>query len=99
MLTEPISNLLRALLRTSRVLLTTMCMGKRNGEVVMTRRRGITRWLNRLKGFGFIEAEEGCVEVFTHYTQPDNGAFDGLYQLDTSKSSSFSSKFSGMKLR
>ncbi len=53
----------------------------RTGEVSMTRRRGIAKWLNRLKGFGFIEADNGCADVFTHYAEPENNGFDGLYHL------------------
>lgn len=48
----------------------------------MTRRRGIAKWLNRLKGFGFIETESGCADVYTHYAEPQNNGFDGLYHLE-----------------
>lgn len=65
----------------------------------MTRRRGIAKWLNRLKGFGFIEAGEGCVEVFTHYAEPENNGFDGLYHLENGKDMTFGRSFGRGKLR
>ena len=71
----------------------------RTGEVSMTRRRGIAKWLNRLKGFGFIEADSGCVDVYTHYSEPENNGFDGLYHLDGGQDKRFGRAFGNNKLR
>ena len=47
----------------------------------MSRKREIVKWFQRLKGYGFIEAEDGAVDVFTHYTIEDsNNNFRHLYQ-------------------
>ena len=65
----------------------------------MTRRRGIAKWLNRLKGFGFIEADVGCADVFTHYAEPENSGFDGLYHLENGKDILFGRTLRRGKLR
>ncbi|MGB1251783.1 MAG: cold shock domain-containing protein [Candidatus Promineifilaceae bacterium] len=47
----------------------------------MSRKREIVKWFQRLKGYGFIEAEDGAVDVFTHYTIEDgSNSFRHLYQ-------------------
>lgn len=45
----------------------------------MTRKRGIVKWFNRLKGFGFVEPESGSSDVFLHYS-----VIDGEGYRDTS---------------
>ena len=50
-------------------------------EWLMSRKREIVKWFQRLKGYGFIEAEDGAVDVFTHYTIDDSSnSFRHLYQ-------------------
>ena len=42
----------------------------------MTRKRGIVRWMDRLKGFGFIEAQEGTSDIFIHFSKLEDGYTD-----------------------
>lgn len=46
------------------------------------RRRGIVKWFDKRKGFGFIEPEEGGKEVFVHYTSIDGEGYRNLYEGD-----------------
>ena len=47
----------------------------------MSRKREIVKWFQRLKGYGFIKADDGAVDVYTHYTTEDsNNSFRYLYQ-------------------
>lgn len=49
----------------------------------MTRKRGIVKWFNRLKGYGFIEPEENdSADVFVHYSAIDGEGYRNFYQGD-----------------
>ncbi len=42
--------------------------------------RGLMKWLKRIRGFGFIEPEEGSVDVYTHYGSEEPIKNEGQYQ-------------------
>lgn len=48
----------------------------------MGRKRGIVKWFNLLKGFGFIEPEEGGSELFVHYSALDEDESRNLNEGD-----------------
>ncbi len=48
----------------------------------MNRKRGIVKWFNRLKGFGFIEPEEGGADIFVHYSAIDGEGYRNLHEGD-----------------
>ncbi len=49
----------------------------------MSRKRGIVRWFNRLKGFGFIQPEEdGQNDIFVHYSQIEGEGYRNLFEGD-----------------
>lgn len=48
----------------------------------MDKKIGIVKWFNRLKGYGFIEPEEGGNEVFVHYSAIDGEGYRNLYEGD-----------------
>jgi CspA family cold shock protein len=58
------------------------CTAKIMGANAMGRKRGIVKWFNRLKGFGFIEPEEGGSDVFVHYSAIDGDGYRNLQEGD-----------------
>lgn len=48
----------------------------------MIRKRGIVKWFNRLKGFGFIEPDDGGSEVFVDYSAIDSNKYRNLREGD-----------------
>ncbi len=50
------------------------------GGITMARKRGIVKWFNRLKGFGFIEPEDGTDDIFVHYTALDGEGYSDLQE-------------------
>lgn len=47
-----------------------------------SRRSGIVKWFSRLKGYGFIQPDEGENEVFVHYSSIDGDGYRNLYEGD-----------------
>lgn len=46
------------------------------------RQTGTVRWFNRIKGFGFIEPDEGDEQLFAHYSQIEGEGYRNLYESD-----------------
>ena len=47
-----------------------------------SRQTGIVKWFSRLKGYGFIQPDEGEAEVFVHYSAIDGDGYRNLYEGD-----------------
>ena len=48
----------------------------------MFRASGIVKWFSRLKGYSFINPDEGGKEVFVHYSSTDGDGYKYLYEGD-----------------
>lgn len=48
----------------------------------MAKKRGIVKWFNRLRGFGFIKPEDGGDEAFVHYEHIIGDGYRNLYEGD-----------------
>ncbi len=51
-------------------------------QTATTRLTGTVKFFDRLKGWGFIEPDDGSGEVFVHYTGIDGDGYRNIYDGD-----------------
>ena len=49
---------------------------------MMSKMSGVVKWFSRLKGYGFINPDNGDQEVFVHYSAIDGEGYRNLYEGD-----------------